>query len=330
MGLHETAGSPKYLLYLDIGPGFSFFKRISEGRQSKMTSMGHATYKEVRMPGKANVQPNGNRGEFVENYNRWFDVISAHNDKLKDKVYQLRYQVYCRENNFENPNEHREGREKDGFDDRSTHSLLVDKTTRTPIGTVRLILPDTKAPLKSFPIQGLCNHSLLSNMKLLLNSQVAEISRFSISKEFRKSAETIDSNKPDQAHLNANDSLDKRLVTPFITLGLMKAIMQMSVESGITDLIAVMEPSLLRLLARFGIFFRPIGPLVDFHGMRQPCHANIEELLERARRESMDAWDVITDEGRLLAEMRQRGYRRTVRPTSPWSAFTSRFAASSV
>ena len=87
---------------------------------------------------------------------------------------------------------------------------------------------------------------------------------------------------------------------PNITLGLMNGIVRMSVEHGITEWFAVMEPTLLRLLARFGIYFSPIGPMVNYHGMRQPCYATIENLLGRVRKERIDVWEFITDNGRLL------------------------------
>ena len=87
---------------------------------------------------------------------------------------------------------------------------------------------------------------------------------------------------------------------PNFTLGLMNGIVRMSAENGISEWFAVMEPTLLRLLARFGIYFSPIGPVVDYHGMRQPCHADINNLLERVRKERPEVWEIITDNGRLL------------------------------
>lgn len=241
-------------------------------------------------------------------YHQWFEVIPARDETLKDQVYRLRYQVYCRENNFEDPNEHKRGREMDGFDHRSVHSLLIDRAQMAAIGTVRLILPDHHAPNKSFPIQNVCNHHLLSDRQLLLTSKVAEISRFSISKEFKKYTDNADIDMSQASNSRDDYLIARRMITPCITLGLMKAIMQMSVENGVTDLFAIMEPSLIRLLARFSIYFRPIGPLVDFHGMRQPCHAKIETLLSKVRKERTDVWEIITDYGTLLREMRQKVY----------------------
>jgi len=60
-----------------------------------------------------------------------------------------------------------------------------------------------------------------------------------------------------------------------------------------------MEPSLLRLLTRFGIHFSPIGPAVDYHGIRQPCFASADEVLRRMHDESSAVWELITECGSL-------------------------------
>jgi N-acyl amino acid synthase of PEP-CTERM/exosortase system len=73
----------------------------------------------------------------------------------------------------------------------------------------------------------------------------------------------------------------------------------MSAREGITHWAAVMEPALLRLLTRLGIHFNPLGRLVDHHGRRQPCWADLDVLLRRVYAERPDVWDVITDGGRL-------------------------------
>ncbi len=241
----------------------------------------------------------GNNLKLVDAYNHWFDVIRTDTPSLLEQAYRLRYQVYCKENNFENPDDHPLEQETDEFDARSTHTLLLDRASRSIAGTVRLILPSPEEPGRSFPIQKVCNHPLVANRKLLLTARAAEISRFAISKEFRQAVENL-------THQQHNFlSAGMKMLMPCITLGLMKGILRMSIDHGITDLFAVMEPSLLRLLSRHGIYFRPIGPLVDYHGKRQSCHVEVETLLTRVRKERLDVWEIITDEGKLLQRMRK-------------------------
>jgi len=248
-------------------------------------------------------QPANTNGILKESYNQWFNVIPASTPSLVDKVHRLRYQVYCIENSFEDPSIHPRGVEQDEYDARSVHSLLTDRTSGAVAGTVRLILPAPK-PEQSFPIQGICKSPLLSDPKMFYHGKAAEISRFCISKGFRQLVRESQTDRSSASDIPGS-SIDKQLLMPCITLGLMKAIVQMSAEHGVTDWFAVMEPSLLRLLTRFGIYFKPIGPLVDYHGKRQPCYQNVEALLARIKTEHQDVWDVITDEGNLLRQLRR-------------------------
>lgn len=236
-----------------------------------------------------------------EAYEHWFDVIPANTPSLVERANRLRYQVYCVENNYEDPSVHPCGIERDEYDKRSVHRLLADRTSGSIAGTVRLILPAHK-PEKSFPIQGICKSPRLSDPKMFYPGRAAEISRFCISKEFRQTL------LPEESACETTPWSDtgKQDLIPYITLGLMKGIVQMSAEHGVTDLFAVMEPSLLRLLTRFGIFFKPIGPIVQYHGMRQPCYENVEKLLGKIWNVRKDVWDVITEEGTLLDQLRNK------------------------
>jgi len=226
-------------------------------------------------------------------YNSWFEVVPADSPELLEQAYRLRYQVYCREYNYEEPDEHPNYLETDEYDSRSVHSLLLDRIHDTIAGTVRLILPDPDAPSDSFPIQQICNHPMLQDRRLLLTSTAAEVSRFAVSKSFRKELR-------ESPHIGSSrrvgESVESRIMRSAIPLGLMKATLHMSIEHGITDWFAVMEPSLLRLLSRFGIYFKPIGPLVEYHGLRQPCHANVGALLERVRQECPEVWKYVTSD----------------------------------
>ena len=63
--------------------------------------------------------------DFAWRYNEYFDIERADDPERLDRVYRLRYQVYCLEHPFENADEHSDGRERDEDDDRSVHTLLV-------------------------------------------------------------------------------------------------------------------------------------------------------------------------------------------------------------
>ncbi|HLI12846.1 MAG TPA: PEP-CTERM/exosortase system-associated acyltransferase [Alphaproteobacteria bacterium] len=233
-------------------------------------------------------------------YSRYFDLVPADTIELKREAFRLRYQVYCVENAFENPADHPDGLETDEFDDRSVHSLLVYRPTGALTGTVRLILPQPDTQGIDLPIGRICGEELIADLGLPA-SRTAEISRFAVSKAFRRRVSdvtVVDNGFQGFGRTSPRQGAAEGRVLPHITLGLMKAVVKMSVENGITHLVAVMEPALLRLLGRIGIKFRNIGPLVHYHGLRQPCYAELDPLLEGILFERPDALEVITDHSR--------------------------------
>jgi hypothetical protein len=77
---------------------------------------------------------------------------------------------------------------------------------------------------------------------------------------------------------------------PCITFGLFRGILDICLDRGITHVSAVMEPALLRLLKRFGLHFAPVGGLIEYHGLRQPCVAPLHDLIHHVRDERRPLW----------------------------------------
>src|SRR5262245_21194966 len=207
----------------------------------------------------------------AEFYWSWFSAEPAQTDELRDVSFQLRYRVYCIENAFESPNP--DGKECDEHDQHAVHSLLTYRPTGVPAGTVRLVLPLEDDPHNSFALQSVCHDPLLRDPLKFPVHTTAEVSRFCISKEFRRRLGDTDEEVVEM-------SVDEeRRILPHLSLGLIESLVRMSVEYGITHWCAVMEPTLLRLLTRLGIHFDPIGPVIEYHGRRQPCYIPLEILL---------------------------------------------------
>jgi N-acyl-L-homoserine lactone synthetase len=208
--------------------------------------------------------------------NEEFSVEIAGSPDQTREAYRLRYQTYCVERGYEASST---GLEIDEFDDRSHHVILRHRRSGAPVGTVRLVLADPDAPLNSFPLQRLCDPRHLQTLPI---GSTAEISRFAVPKRSR-----------------AIGSSSAALVR----LGLMRGLLKMSRELQLTHWCAVMERSLLRLLRSTAIYFDPMGPMVEHHGLRQPTWAAIDRILAQMRREQGAVWSFVTDGGRLgLAE----------------------------
>ncbi len=196
-------------------------------------------------------------------------VLSADTPELRDKVYRLRYQVYCLERQYE-PGE--DGRECDEYDSKARHILLIHRSTGESIGTVRVVVPQRRGDLGTLPMARVAG---MQPLQWLPPATTGEVSRFAISKRRRMSC-------------NAG---------AMVRLGLMKGLFRVSVEMGLTHWCAIMEPTLKRLLSFNGIHFQSIGPLVDFHGFRQPVYCSIDETFDHVRVTQPDLWYWATDGG---------------------------------
>lgn len=206
-----------------------------------------------------------------------FTVTLADTPELQHEAFRVRHQVYCIERGYE-PGAG--SIETDEFDPQSRHVLLSRRDTGETVGTVRIVLHSPRAPQGSFPMQRVTAPGLLRHLPL---STTAEISRFSLSKDRRAMA-------------GPSGML--------MRLGLIQGIIRVSGQEGLTHWCAVMERSLLRLLQMTGIHFQPMGPMVEFHGMRQPAACRLDEMFARMQQEKPEIWDFLTEGGALWAEPR--------------------------
>jgi N-acyl amino acid synthase of PEP-CTERM/exosortase system len=230
-------------------------------------------------------------------FGRYFRIVQADTPELLRVSYRLRYDVYCVEHPFLDPAHYLDDLEIDEFDGHSLHALLQHVPSGAFMGTVRLIMPKPGAGRFVIPFSDLCNDPLFHAGKVLPVRSTAEVSRFAISKAFRRRA--TDGAYPDE-HDAGDAVVDDRRVLPSLSLGLIIAITQMGLANGITHVCAVMDPALFRLLNRLGIEFTPLGPPVNYHGVRLPCYAEGTALLEQLRIARPDYWDLITNGGRFL------------------------------
>jgi N-acyl amino acid synthase of PEP-CTERM/exosortase system len=93
-------------------------------------------------------------------------------------------------------------------------------------------------------------------------------------------------------------------------LGLLQVLLRQSIELGIDYWAAVMEPQLLRMLAMMGVRFHPIGPLVSYHGLRQPSFCHLPQMLRNLALTKPDCWSVVTNNGELMSAPVARQLRR--------------------
>lgn len=185
---------------------------------------------------------------------------------------RLRYRVYCEERGYE-PGEN--GIERDEYDPNAQHVLIRSRATGEVYGTVRVVLSKHDGEGLGFPMQRVCESYVLAPLP---RAATGEISRFALTR--------------DRAGISPAAAALMRLY-------LIQGIVQVSGEQGLTHWCAIMEKTLLRLLRSTSIYFVPVGPTIEYHGLRQPAVWTLEDGLERMRRENPLVWSFLTENGTL-------------------------------
>ena len=230
--------------------------------------------------------------DLAEIYQQHFDVVRVRTSALLDQVFRLRYQVYCVENQFLDPAKNPGWREIDEHDENSVHILLVHRRTNEAFGTARVIIPHLNRCWKPLPIHDLLPPTHREEFDRLSSHQIGEISRFAVSKEFRQQwAKTVSPDFRDGDQVN--EATEQQLIRHLI-FGLLSEVVEICLEYGVAHLAAVVEPPLFRMLRKFEIEFEPLGGLVEYHGMRQPCVVDIGRFIRNSRYRNTRLWQFMS------------------------------------
>jgi N-acyl amino acid synthase of PEP-CTERM/exosortase system len=229
-------------------------------------------------------------GDLFDYYYEHFAVLRANTPRLLDQVYRLRYQVYCVENQFEDPNEHLDGCEMDEHDAVSAHILLLHRKSGTAVGTARIIMPQLESGWRPLPVWHVLTPEVREEFERLPLHRTAEVSRFAVSKEFRRwwrnHVATVETT-------GQNIASGEQQLMQYITFGLIQKILQLALEKGIDYLVAAMNFSLVRILVNLGLQLESIGEPVEYHGVRQPCIAFLGNLIEQSQSQFTPFWQFV-------------------------------------
>jgi N-acyl amino acid synthase of PEP-CTERM/exosortase system len=233
----------------------------------------------------------------IDIFNEYFEMVPAISKELKNEVYKLRYQVYCIENNFESPSQFPDKMEHDDYDQQSVHYLIRHRKSGEYAATTRLILPDANNPEKLFPLELHCEIDNFAVMQSINRDQLGEVSRFCVSKAFKKRKHERNTLAAISSDLQYDFTLNERRTFPHLTLALIACFIKASHKNDVHYLYATMEPSLIRFVSAFGINFIKIGPLGDYHGPRWPAVIKISDMLDGIAEKNLDIWNFITNNG---------------------------------
>ncbi len=236
--------------------------------------------------------------DLVTPYREFFQLVPADTEALRNKVYQIRYNVYCNELGWEDKNQFPDGIERDEFDSTSKHCLLLHRGTDNFAGCVRLVLANNNQNEPAIPLQLHCSDTLEPeklNIEKLPRSSFGEISRLAIISQFRK--RPAESKTPDGIGKQLFEmKQDERRRFPHIALGLYLGAASVGLSSGLDGVFAMMEPRLARHLKLVGIHFQQVGTVMDFHGPRAPFYITRAGLFDKLRPELAELLEVIEDD----------------------------------
>lgn len=236
---------------------------------------------------------------FYNTYWKTFSVREADSEALRLEAYRLRYQVYhgLEDDGSGNP----DLIEKDEYDERATHHILYHKESGLAAGTVRVLTPSTSNPLKSFALQSVCDHPLLSIEERA--QYLCEISRLCMAPQFRR--------RPEDGRIlpayyeqewvkqgpNPLNMLRRRI--PYAPLGLIGAAFDTAMRAGLLDCVSVMDPCDFASLKRIGFTYRVLGPRIEYQGSQQPIIFNIKHVLDNMAVQNRECWEIVSDHGKL-------------------------------
>jgi N-acyl amino acid synthase of PEP-CTERM/exosortase system len=218
-----------------------------------------------------------------------FKTIAADTDPSnEERIFALRYQVYCLERSFLPPENYPNGLEKDEYDAFSTHVAAYSMTGML-VGSLRLVMPPDGT---QFPFQVHCTR-LFANLAYPPNRECMEVSRFVISKLYRRRVgDTVfgvsqqlleESSLPKNAYdrrTSPRGGADRRkFQQPEILLGIFREAYRHCKQQGIGYWYMALEKPLVRLLKRLFYFsLEPIGEPVDYYGPVTPCRLSMEHF----------------------------------------------------
>lgn len=220
----------------------------------------------------------------TQSFLRYFDVALATTEAQKREVYRIRYNVYCDEFDYEQAHRFPDHEEKDSFDSTSLHALITHNSSGLSAGCVRLVAPASVEGEDLLPVEKYCGDSLERSFLDELNLDrrtICEISRLAVARKFRRRSREKVTRFGELSGLNC--SQQERRTFALIAIAGFMAATSLTTLSNRTNIFAMMEPFLPRILNRSGIKFKKAGTEINYHGLRAPYFITTQSVLDNLR-----------------------------------------------
>ena len=120
-------------------------------------------------------------------FKKYFKLVVADSDDLKEEVFRIRHKVYSEELGFEARRS--DQMERDEYDEHSRHLLLRSVKGGVWVGCIRLVLARPGCPGQPFPLERTCAATIdrhLFDPDTICRDRVAEVSRLAVIRAFRR------------------------------------------------------------------------------------------------------------------------------------------------
>jgi N-acyl amino acid synthase of PEP-CTERM/exosortase system len=249
-------------------------------------------------------------------YNKYFEVFLADTPEGKSINYRVRYQVYCLETGYENPNDFPEKKESDEADEHSVHFIARARATGTWIAAMRLVTGSLhELPISQFATIDpalLLQHTGAGSLDDF--RRCAEVSRMCVISQYRRRAH--ERNVPHQVPWNPDDdeagekANQERRKAPWLMLALLHSGRVYSEEQHIPYWFFLAAGSLARIVKGLGMKLDQTGPACEHRGIRYPFVANMPQNFDQLRLKYPDLAETLANEPhyRLFSELTRGEY----------------------
>ena len=200
-------------------------------------------------------------------FSRQFSIDLASSDADRERVFDIRFRVFCEELGFAMQN--RDGLESDAYDSNSLHCVVRHGASQTDVGCVRLVLPEERGGGLPFEKFGLMHvDRKLLDWRQIDPTKCCEISRLAVLEEHRKPLKLFDAPRPVEGVTSIADRRRSGMRMPPVVLSLYQAMVALTLHRGFEWTFMVGETRLARHLSTYNITMHQISPTFDYFGQR--------------------------------------------------------------
>ena len=220
-----------------------------------------------------------------------FETILCDTAESRSIHYQIRYQVYCMETGFEDPDEFADRKEKDQLDGNSVHFMVRDPASGQMVGAMRLVL----AQDGRMPSESKCNLAPIPEAPSE-RRQMVEFSRLCVVESHRRHNRDRSLIKVIDGRSGKTSSTVPHPRYPEILLSFIRATFAWSRENGVRYCYFLINRALARTLSRLSLDLTLVGDSCEHRGVRTPYLVDLR-ISEKRMLEKLSVFKELNSSG---------------------------------